>query len=95
MPVEHQHPFSLRQLAYFREVARRLHFRRAAEALAIAQPALSRAVAQLETVTQQNAALVEQSASAAMGLRAIWVAKVHWQRGYSVLQRPESDMTDR
>jgi LysR family transcriptional regulator, benzoate and cis,cis-muconate-responsive activator of ben and cat genes len=49
MPVEHQHPFSLRQLAYFREVARRLHFRRAAEALAIAQPALSRAVAQLET----------------------------------------------
>ena len=32
---------------------------------------------------------------AAMGLRALWVAKVHWQRGYSVLQRPESDMTDR
>ena len=49
MPGEHQFPFSLRQLAYFREVARRLHFRRAAEALAIAQPALSRAVAQLET----------------------------------------------
>lgn len=49
MPAEHQYPFSLRQLAYFREVARRLHFRRAAEALAIAQPALSRAVAQLET----------------------------------------------
>lgn len=49
MPAEHQFPFSLRQLAYFREVARRLHFRRAAEALAIAQSALSRAVAQLET----------------------------------------------
>lgn len=32
---------------------------------------------------------------AAMGLRAVWVAKVHWQRGYSVLQRPESDMNDR
>ena len=32
---------------------------------------------------------------AAMCLRAIWVAKVHWQRGYSVLQRPESDMNDR
>ena len=32
---------------------------------------------------------------AAMALRAIWVAKVHWQRGYSVLQRPESDMNDR
>ena len=32
---------------------------------------------------------------AAMALRAIWVAKVHWQRGYSVLQRPETDMTDR
>ena len=32
---------------------------------------------------------------AAMGLRALWVAKVHWQRGYSVLQRPETDMTDR
>ena len=36
MPAEHQLPFTLRQLAYFREVARRLHFRRAAEALAIA-----------------------------------------------------------
>jgi len=32
---------------------------------------------------------------AAMGLRAIWVMKIHWQRGYSVLQRPESEMTDR
>ena len=32
---------------------------------------------------------------AAMTLRSIWVAKVHWQRGYSVLERPESHMTDR
>jgi len=32
---------------------------------------------------------------AAMCLRAIWVMKVHWQRGYTVLQRPESEMTDR
>jgi TRAP-type C4-dicarboxylate transport system permease small subunit len=32
---------------------------------------------------------------AAMCLRAIWVARVHWQRGYTVLQRPESEMTDR
>jgi TRAP-type C4-dicarboxylate transport system permease small subunit len=32
---------------------------------------------------------------AAMFLRAIWVMKVHWQRGYTVLQRPESEMTDR
>ena len=32
---------------------------------------------------------------AAMCLRAIWVMKVHWQRGYSVLQRPETDMNDR
>ena len=32
---------------------------------------------------------------AAMCLRAIWVAKVHWQRGYTVLQRPESEMTER
>ena len=31
----------------------------------------------------------------AMTLRAIWVARVHWQRGYTVLQRPESEMTDR
>lgn len=48
MPREYQYPFDLRQLVYFREVARRLHFRRAAEALAVAQPALSRSVAQLE-----------------------------------------------
>jgi TRAP-type C4-dicarboxylate transport system permease small subunit len=32
---------------------------------------------------------------AAMTLRSIWVAKVHWQRGYSVLERPESTMEDR
>ena len=32
---------------------------------------------------------------ATMCVRAIWVMKVHWQRGYSVLQRPESDMNDR
>ncbi len=32
---------------------------------------------------------------AAMFLRAIWVMKIHWQRGYTVLERPESEMTDR
>ena len=32
---------------------------------------------------------------AAMCIRAIWVMKIHWQRGYTVLQRPESEMTDR
>ena len=32
---------------------------------------------------------------AAMCLRAIGVMKIHWQRGYTVLQRPESEMTDR
>lgn len=32
---------------------------------------------------------------ACMSLRSIWVAKVHWQRGYSVLERPESTMRDR
>ena len=32
---------------------------------------------------------------AAMCLRAIWVMRIHLQRGYSVLQRPESEMTDR
>ncbi len=48
MPREYQFPFELRHLIYFREVARHLHFRRAAEALAVAQPALSRQIAQLE-----------------------------------------------
>ncbi len=48
MPREYQYPFELRHLVYFHEVARRLHFRQAAEALAIAQPALSRQIAQLE-----------------------------------------------
>lgn len=32
---------------------------------------------------------------AAMTLRSIWVTKVHWQRGYSVLERPETTMEDR
>src|SRR5471030_1045831 len=75
MPGEYQFPFELRHLVYFREVARRLHFRKAAEALAIAQPALSRQIAQLEAalgvrlfnrssrrveLTQAGAALLER-----------------------------------
>lgn len=48
MPREHQFPFELRHLVYFHEVARRLHFRRAATALAVTQPALSRQIQQLE-----------------------------------------------
>lgn len=48
MPRKYQFPFELRHLAYFQEVARHLHFRRAAEALAVAQPALSRQIAQFE-----------------------------------------------
>jgi TRAP-type transport system small permease protein len=32
---------------------------------------------------------------AAMALRSVWVAKVHWRRGYTVLERPESTMEDR
>lgn len=31
----------------------------------------------------------------AMSLRSLWVMRVHWQRGYSVLERPESHMDDR
>ena len=48
MSREFDFPFELRHLVYFREVARLLHFRKAAERLAVAQPALSRAIAQLE-----------------------------------------------
>jgi DNA-binding transcriptional LysR family regulator len=48
MPREYQYNFELRHLVYFREVARQLHFRKAAETLAVAQPALSRQIAQLE-----------------------------------------------
>ncbi len=32
---------------------------------------------------------------ACMTLRSIWVMKVHWQRGYSVLERPGTTMHDR
>ena len=32
---------------------------------------------------------------AAMTLRSLWVMKLHLQRGYSVLERPESTMDDR
>jgi TRAP-type C4-dicarboxylate transport system permease small subunit len=31
----------------------------------------------------------------AMTLRSIWVARVHWRRGYSVLERPQTHMGDR
>ena len=30
-----------------------------------------------------------------MTLRSIWVARIHWRRGYSVLERPETTMSDR
>lgn len=49
MPREYQFDFELRHLVYFREVSRTLHFRRAAESLSVAQPALSRQISQLET----------------------------------------------
>jgi len=32
---------------------------------------------------------------AAMTLRAAWVTRVHWRRGYTVLERPESTMEER
>ena len=32
---------------------------------------------------------------AAMLLRSVLVARTHWQRGYSVLERPETTMDDR
>ncbi len=31
----------------------------------------------------------------AMTLRSLWVMRVHWRRRYSVLERPESEMSDR
>jgi TRAP-type transport system small permease protein len=30
-----------------------------------------------------------------MTVRSLWVARVHWQRGYSVLEHPESSIDDR
>ncbi|MCC6415566.1 MAG: LysR family transcriptional regulator [Opitutaceae bacterium] len=48
MPVKYQFDFDLRQLVGFHAVAQLLHFRRAAELLGVAQPALSRQIAQLE-----------------------------------------------
>ena len=32
---------------------------------------------------------------AAMTLRSLWVMRVHWRRGYSVLERPESHIDDK
>ena len=32
---------------------------------------------------------------AAMFVRSMWVMRVHWQRGYCVLEKPESSMEDR
>src|SRR5947209_9828974 len=49
MPRKYQFNYDLRHLVYFQEVAHHLHFRKAAEALAVAQPALSRQIAHLET----------------------------------------------
>ena len=32
---------------------------------------------------------------AAMFVRSFWVLRVHWRRGYCVLEKPESTMDDR
>ncbi len=32
---------------------------------------------------------------AAMAWRSLQVARIHWKRGYSVLERPESSLADR
>lgn len=48
MPIKYQYDFDLRQLAQFHAVAQLLHFRKAAELIGIAQPALSRQIARLE-----------------------------------------------
>jgi TRAP-type transport system small permease protein len=32
---------------------------------------------------------------ASMALRSLWVMRVHWRRGYSALERPESNMDER
>jgi TRAP-type C4-dicarboxylate transport system permease small subunit len=32
---------------------------------------------------------------ASMFARSLWVARIHWKRGYSVLERPETTMEDR
>lgn len=49
MPRKYQFPFELRHLIYFQELAAQLHFRKASETLSVAQPALSRQIAQLES----------------------------------------------
>ena len=49
----------LRRIHYFLALAERLNFRRAAEGLAISQPALSRAIAQLES--EVGVALLERT----------------------------------
>ena len=88
----HQHPMELRHLRYFQAVAEELSYSRAAVRLRVAQPALSRAVKEVEAVLgapvlERSRHHVRLTPAGAVLLRESVLILEHWEESMRRVRR--------